>query len=125
MLTGIDLKVDKGEFVAVVGPSGCGKSTLLNVISGLEEVDRGHVRVSGKDVVDEPTRIDLLRHRIGMARSAAHLWFMRADVAQVLCLAMGERPAHDAVVALTPLWGDRVPPGHREAQQRHRSLSRR
>ncbi len=73
----------------------------------------------------EGWQADLLRQRIGMARSAAHLWFMRADVAQVLCAAMGERRAHDAVMVLTPLWGDHIPPGHLEAQRRHRSLSRR
>ena len=71
----------------------------------------------------ESWQADLLRQRIGMARSAAHLWFLRADVAQLLCPALGERRAHDTVMALTPLWGDQIPPGHLEAQRRHRSLS--
>lgn len=73
VLKGVTLQVPKGGVVALCGTSGCGKSTLLNVISGLEEVDRGHVRVSGKDVVDEPTRIDLLRHRIGYVFQFHHL----------------------------------------------------
>jgi ABC-type lipoprotein export system ATPase subunit len=46
---------------------------LLNVISGLEEVDRGLVRVAGRDVVDESTRIELLRHRIGYVFQMHHL----------------------------------------------------
>jgi ABC-type lipoprotein export system ATPase subunit len=65
--------VRKGEIVALCGSSGCGKSTLLNVISGLEEVDKGLVRVGGRDVVDEATRIELLRHRIGYVFQMHHL----------------------------------------------------
>ena len=63
----------KGEIVALCGTSGCGKSTLLNVISGLEEVDKGKVRVSGYDVVEESTRIDLLRRHIGYVFQFHHL----------------------------------------------------
>ncbi|WP_067700137.1 ABC transporter ATP-binding protein [Nocardia jejuensis] len=44
-LTGIDLQVREGEFVAVVGPSGCGKSTLLRLASGLERPSSGTVAV--------------------------------------------------------------------------------
>jgi ABC-type lipoprotein export system ATPase subunit len=73
VLKGVTLYVPKGGVVALCGTSGCGKSTLLNVISGLEEVDRGHVRVSGMDVVDEATRINLLRHRIGYVFQFHHL----------------------------------------------------
>ena len=73
VLKGVTLHVPKGAVVALCGTSGCGKSTLLNVISGLEDVDRGHVRVAGKDVVDEATRIELLRHRIGYVFQMHHL----------------------------------------------------
>ena len=73
VLKGVTLHVPKGGIVALCGTSGCGKSTLLNVISGLEEVDRGLIRVSGRDVVDEPTRIELLRHRIGYVFQFHHL----------------------------------------------------
>jgi lipoprotein-releasing system ATP-binding protein len=73
VLKGVTLRVRKGAIVALCGTSGCGKSTLLNVISGLEEVDRGLVRVAGRDVVNEPTRIDLLRHRIGYVFQLHHL----------------------------------------------------
>jgi putative ABC transport system ATP-binding protein len=39
-LRGLDLKVRKGEMVAVMGPSGCGKTTLLNCLSGLDDTPR-------------------------------------------------------------------------------------
>jgi ABC-type lipoprotein export system ATPase subunit len=73
VLKGVALRVSKGEIVALCGSSGCGKSTLLNVISGLEEVDKGLVRVAGRDVVDEAMRIELLRHRIGYVFQMHHL----------------------------------------------------
>lgn len=73
VLKGVSLHVAPGEVVALCGTSGCGKSTLLNVISGLEEVDRGQVRVGGHDVVEESTRIDLLRHHIGYVFQFHHL----------------------------------------------------
>ena len=44
-LQGVDLTVDRGEFVTVVGPSGCGKSTLLRIASGLETASRGTAAV--------------------------------------------------------------------------------
>ncbi|WP_118134762.1 ABC transporter ATP-binding protein [Oceanicella sp. SM1341] len=54
VIKGVDLEIADGEFVIFVGPSGCGKSTLLRLISGLEEVSRGHIRIDGRDVTAEP-----------------------------------------------------------------------
>ncbi len=73
VLKGVTMAAAKGEVVALCGTSGCGKSTLLNVISGLEEVDRGTVRVAGREVVDEATRVDLLRRHIGYVFQMHHL----------------------------------------------------
>jgi multiple sugar transport system ATP-binding protein len=50
VLKGIDLEIQKGEFVVLVGPSGCGKSTLLNVIAGLERSAVGRILIDGRDV---------------------------------------------------------------------------
>jgi putative ABC transport system ATP-binding protein len=46
-LANIHLKVQKGEFVAIMGPSGCGKSTLLNLIGLLDQPDRGTIEIDG------------------------------------------------------------------------------
>ena len=49
-LDGIDLQVDRGEFVAVVGRSGCGKSTLMNMITGIDRATGGTVTVAGQEL---------------------------------------------------------------------------
>jgi polar amino acid transport system ATP-binding protein len=50
VLDRIDLDVACGEIVCLIGPSGSGKSTLLRCVDGLEEIDRGILRVNGEDV---------------------------------------------------------------------------
>lgn len=50
VLKGISLKVDDGDFAVILGASGSGKSTLLNVMSGLENPDRGEVLYQEKDI---------------------------------------------------------------------------
>lgn len=46
-LRGVDLRVRRGEMVAVMGPSGCGKTTLLNCLSGLDTADQGQICIEG------------------------------------------------------------------------------
>ena len=49
-LRGIDLKIEKGEFTAIVGPSGSGKSTLLNIIGGLDQLTNGSIVIDGINI---------------------------------------------------------------------------
>ncbi len=50
-LSGMDLDVAEGEFVAIVGPSGCGKSTLLHLVAALDHPDDGSIEVAGHELV--------------------------------------------------------------------------
>jgi ABC-type sugar transport system ATPase subunit len=54
VIKGVDLHVNKGEFVVFVGPSGCGKSTLLRLIAGLEDITSGELLFDGEVVNDMP-----------------------------------------------------------------------
>jgi len=50
VLTDVDLKVERGEFIALIGHSGCGKSTVLNIVAGLLEATEGGVILENKEV---------------------------------------------------------------------------
>lgn len=65
-LRGIDLRVEKGDFLAVLGPSGSGKSTLLNLIGALDKPTSGRVLIEGVDIstLNDNGLADL-RRRIG------------------------------------------------------------
>lgn len=54
-IKGIDLEIEKGEFVVFVGPSGCGKSTLLRLIAGLEPIDKGSLFLDRRDITSLPS----------------------------------------------------------------------
>ena len=75
VFSGVDLRVDRGEFVAVIGESGVGKSTLLNCIAALDRVDAGSVRIDGIDIasLDEAGQAHLRRARLGFVFQAFHV----------------------------------------------------
>ena len=51
-LDGIDLTINKGEFIAIMGPSGCGKTTLLNILGLLDRPDEGTYHLGSKSVTN-------------------------------------------------------------------------
>jgi NitT/TauT family transport system ATP-binding protein len=54
-----NLRIDEGDFVALVGPSGCGKSTILKLVTGLIKATEGYVYVAGREVGAEPVRVGM------------------------------------------------------------------
>ncbi len=54
VVSGLNLKVQPGEFMVLVGPSGCGKSTTLRMLAGLEDVSAGQITIGSNDVTHMP-----------------------------------------------------------------------
>ncbi|NIQ00756.1 MAG: ATP-binding cassette domain-containing protein [Nitrospinaceae bacterium] len=75
ILTGINLTVPDGQFVAVMGPSGCGKTTLLSLIAGLDAPTTGSIRVDNEDITKlNEDELALLRgRRFGFVFQNFHL----------------------------------------------------
>ncbi len=61
VLHGLDLKVKRGEFVAVMGPSGCGKSTLLHILGLMTPPDSGTVEIMGRSASESPRAMQKIR----------------------------------------------------------------
>ncbi len=75
ILTGISVRIARGEFVALVGPSGSGKSTLLGIVAGLDTPTQGHVFVDGIDItsMSEAHLAAVRNQKIGMVFQAFNL----------------------------------------------------
>src|SRR5512133_2013655 len=63
----VSLKIDSGEFVAIMGPSGCGKSTLLHLLGGLDQASDGSISVDGHRLndLDDDALTELRRRKMG------------------------------------------------------------
>ncbi len=75
VLRGVDVTVDKGEFVAVVGPSGSGKTTFMQLVGGLDRPSAGSVRVAGEMIASlSDARLSAFRRRkLGFVFQFFHL----------------------------------------------------
>src|SRR4051812_11025741 len=74
-LNGVSLRIDAGEFVAIMGPSGCGKSTLLNLLGLLDSPSSGVYDFFGEDVARRPEAwlTKLRREHIGFVFQSFNL----------------------------------------------------
>ena len=75
VLKGVDLALEKGEFVAIVGSSGSGKSTLLHILGALDRPDKGSVSFKGHDLSDQSqARLNIFRNKkVGFVFQFYHL----------------------------------------------------
>jgi putative ABC transport system ATP-binding protein len=93
-LRGLDLRVDAGQFVAVLGPSGCGKSTLLHLAAGMDRASAGEVRVAGRSlgVLREEELAALRAREIAVVLQSGNLWSALSALENVaLCVRLAGR----------------------------------
>ncbi|MCX5569120.1 ABC transporter ATP-binding protein [Kaistia nematophila] len=126
---GVDLAVERGEFVTLLGPSGCGKTTILRMIAGFESATSGTIRIDGKDITDlRPNQ----RH-IGMVFQAYAL-FPNMSVADNIAFGLKVAKKSSAEIAARvkemleliklPQLGDRYPYQLSGGQQQRVALAR-
>jgi putative ABC transport system ATP-binding protein len=99
VLSGVDLTVRAGEFVAVMGSSGSGKSTLLHLVAGLDHPNSGSIHLAGVDLarLDEDQRAVMRRHRLGLIFQSFHLLETLSALENVLLpLSISGRPGPEA-----------------------------
>ncbi len=89
-LKGVSLRVEPGEFVALLGPSGSGKTSLLRVIAGLDAPDQGKVRLDGLDFLAMTPR----ERRVGMVFQHYAL-FRHMTIAANIAFGLRVRPARE------------------------------
>jgi lipoprotein-releasing system ATP-binding protein len=97
VLHGVDLRLARGEFVALVGPSGSGKSTLLNIVGLLDRPTSGKLYIDGRDTgeLDEAALTTLRGHSIGFIFQYHYLIPAFSALENVMMPALLERGSPD------------------------------
>ena len=74
-LDNVSIKVDQGEWVAIMGPSGSGKSTMMNIIGCMDKPSKGEVLLDGVDISKESSKhlTDIRRDKIGLIFQQFHM----------------------------------------------------
>lgn len=86
VLKGINLKVEKGDIIAIIGPSGCGKSTFLRCLNMIEAPTSGSIIFEGEDITKKDVDLSRVRAKIGMVFQQFNL-FSNLTVLQNIILA--------------------------------------
>jgi putative ABC transport system ATP-binding protein len=103
-LRGLDLRVERGELVAVLGPSGSGKTTFLHLAAGLDQPSAGEVRVAGRSLsrLDDADLAEYRARELALIFQTGNLWpalTARENVLVSLRLAGGDGSGADDALA--------------------------
>jgi iron(III) transport system ATP-binding protein len=88
---GLDLRLEPGQFLALLGPSGCGKTTVLRLIAGFESPDAGTIEIAGQRVAGPGVDLPPERRRVGMVFQDYAL-FPHLDVAKNIAFGLPSGP---------------------------------